>query len=961
MSSWERVRTAAAAASAAGDFVRAAELFAEARVRLERSFQPGDEQARVALLDMAIDEGRALTFAARLEEAVSLLERACAAASSELGGLHAVTVRAGLAVGAALFRLGRIEAAATYWFACEAALAAGAEAQEDVRATLHNNLGGVYYHRGEHERAIACFERSIVIYEQCAGTEHKDLARPLTNLAWLASLAGRPIDAERYARRALATGQRTRSPRDPELAPLMQTLAIVLTDQDRLGEAAELYEHALELVAVEDPLRACALANLADLYRDLGDVSLAHAFAHEASAVASASIDAGDPVHGGIMRTRALTALAAGDLEDARAATARALALEHHEPGTAIEARTENRLVAAEVALAGGDTETALTSAREGLNLLAGEPSVRLPVIEARLRYAVARAATRLGRIAEALEALAAAEELTRPTGSVGTAFHHDILEARVAAAEHSGDAAAVMQAANAAVAALGRMRAEEFALLDTAGRVRRSARGLIWFDRVLARPLLDDALRHEHVEAWFCHHHAASTALAAMVRWSDQAEAPARAAAASYRATLRALSLKATGPSDNDCDALRVRLASLERNSGRAQVDAMARALGPLRLSDVAELLGEDEAMTAVAWLVSRAVVIAVRPDGSARVTQAGPTPALVGDVRRLRTCLQDGASVDLGLARPLAEALIDRELLLQPSLKRLIVVPDGAAALLPWGIIVDAVRSHCGRAPVEVIQTPSARSFVDARRRVRGPVAATASCVIADPDFGARAISHAYRGAEFTAATTSAAYRDWLAGLRLPRLHHSRDEATAVSAYDAGCQALVGRHATVDALLSLRRPRVLHVATHGFVYPGPDDIGLALLRPVLALAGARATASTVPGERPPAMVGFLPALAMASMDLDGTELVMLSACDSSLGSTLPGEGLAGMPQALLMAGARSVIATLWRVADHTAADVARDFYRHLAMGATPVQALQRTQRDAGHRGTANAYVCWA
>ena len=166
-----------------------------------------------------------------------------------------------------------------------------------------------------------------------------------------------------------------------------------------------------------------------------------------------------------------------------------------------------------------------------------------------------------------------------------------------------------------------------------------------------------------------------------------------------------------------------------------------------------------------------------------------------------------------------------------------------------------------------------------------------------------------------------------------------------------------MTGSDATVERLLAVARPRVLHIATHGFVYPGTDDLGLPLLRPVLAFAGARAAVRSDGGA---ATAGFLPALGLSALDLDGTELVVLRACDSGIGVAMPGEGVAGMPQALIGAGARAVVASLWRIEDRATVDVMTAFYRHFADGVAPNQALLRVQRERGHDVASSAFVCW-
>ena len=160
------------------------------------------------------------------------------------------------------------------------------------------------------------------------------------------------------------------------------------------------------------------------------------------------------------------------------------------------------------------------------------------------------------------------------------------------------------------------------------------------------------------------------------------------------------------------------------------------------------------------------------------------------------------------------------------------------------------------------------------------------------------------------------------------MPETRREADEVAALwaSAGDAGkTTRLSGAAATEGAVKrSVKGVRVVHFATHGFflgAWCDDPSVGTAsrnaapLLLAGLALAGANRSRPRGAGEED----GILMAEEIAALDLRGVEWAVLSACDTGVGLLAGSEGLFGLRRVLQIAGARTVIATLWPVDDRT------------------------------------------
>ncbi len=214
-----------------------------------------------------------------------------------------------------------------------------------------------------------------------------------------------------------------------------------------------------------------------------------------------------------------------------------------------------------------------------------------------------------------------------------------------------------------------------------------------------------------------------------------------------------------------------------------------------------------------------------------------------------------------------------------------------------------------------------------------------------------------------------------------RVPRLPGTAAEAEAVAEqmqqlFQDKPQLFAEDKATTSAFLALKRPRALVLATHGFFLPDQEisaeererlardpnaklrqRIEDPLLRSGLLLAGCNKASSSD--------TGVLTAKEVLSADLRGCEMVVLSACETGLGDVHIGEGVAGLRQAFQLAGAQSVLASLWKVPDDETALLMVTIMSGLGKGQDRAEALAGAQRKriAARRdkfGAAHPYF-WA
>lgn len=454
----------------------------------------------------------------------------------------------------------------------------------------------------------------------------------------------------------------------------------------------------------------------------------------------------------------------------------------------------------------------------------------------------------------------------------------------------------------------------------------------------------------------------------------------------ASARATLAKLTVAgpaATGDADyaKEVATLEDQIQKLEVAVGKKSV-AYRAVTQPIELAAVQRMIPNDarlvevvnfqpgdpkapyQAMPVLAPRRYAAFVVAAK--GDPVLIDLGPAPAIEAAIETFRKAVADPKSTQVpALGRALYDLTMAK---LTPALggaTNLLLAPDGALNVVPFSALVDDKGKF-------LLQTYTFTYLTSGRDLLRLGVKTKAQgggVIFADPSFDATSPKAPANDPAGTRGRRSAE----LASLLWPPLPGTAQEADEVEKKMVGLTVFRGADATEGAVKAVHGPRVLHLATHGFFLPDepppPAKAGDArggassaptttyenpLLRSGLAFAGANNLASGTDD-------GILTAMEASGLDLWGTKLVVLSACETGVGKVTNGDGVYGLRRALVIAGAESLVMSLWQVDDLATRDLMAGYYARLGAGRGRSAALRDIQLElAARKEYAHPYY-WA
>ncbi len=820
-----------------------------------------------------------------------------------------------------------------------------------------NNLGVLYWRQGRYREAEALHQRALTIREQALGPEHPRVASSLNNLAVLYDDQGRYAEAEPLLLRVVEIDRKTVGPEHPNLGESLDNLAAHYRLQERYEEAEPLHRQALEIrekaLGPDHPRVATSLNNLSALLNKMERYSEAEPLLRRALALQEEALG---PEHPDVTHSLNNLAHALVQLEryqEAEPLLQRSMGIAEKALGTDHPAVAQSLIAQAEIAQKRQLPEVALPLLDRAIRILdgtSGFPGDRIRAYADRARILKA-----LGRLAGALddleEALLTAEEM-RPQAGGGEATR----------------------------AAFFQRYSEEFSRMVSwqleAGNLEAA---LEYAERGRARVLLDQ-LQAGKIDL--------RAGIAPEIRGpleEREAVAQARMAEFQQRLTLlrgrRDLSDSQRGAEVAEVSQL-LRAAHEEfsriyaeiKNASPLWRDLITSGGQPVELRQLQRRIVPERGLLLLYQLGPEDshlfVVGSERGDARAFSLEIGPEvggllglppgPLTISSVGRL-------LGADLGLfftpsgnIEPLQEQLHGLWQVLVPEglgerlleAAEVVLVPDGALRNLPFEALLiqpgetwSESRFWLDEGP-PIRYAPSATALYNIQRRpaaIPSPGPEGAILVsLADPFYDPMEESPEAEPNLPREVTRDAYVR---AGGPLARLPGTARESDAIMAHfgPQRVTALRQRQATeLNLRSSLQGRRYLHLATHGLV-----DERRGSLFAALAMTPPATEKASSDND------GFLQLYEVYELDLSEAELAVLSACETSVGSAVQGEGVFALSRGFLAAGARRVIASHWAVDDASTAELMGAAFARIAEAETQASPLDYAEvlREAKRR----------
>ena len=835
-------------------------------------------------------------------------------------------------------------------------------------ATNLNSLAALYDAQGRYDKAEPLLQLALEIYREQLGERHPDVATNLNNLAELYEAQGRYDKAEPLLQLAIEIRREKLGERHPDVALSLNNLAALYDAQGRDGEAEPLLQLAIEILREQlgerHPHVATSLHNLATLYIARGDYGDQRRYG-EAESLLQLALE--------IYREQL------GERHPSVATSLNSLALlslyqeRYREAEPLLQLALEiyrEQLGERHPSVATSLTNLATLYKDQG-KYAEAEPlyQLALEILREQLGERHPHVATSLKKLAELYEAQGnTAQVLTYLQASLEIEEQHlDLNLATLADAQRQTYAATISGSTARAISfhLQGAPNSPEAAQLALTTLLRRKGR------------ILD----------------AGTSSLQLLRQNFTPEDRTILDQLADIRRELSALTFNP--PPNLPLEEYQTRLTQLETDANQLEATLARRSATfraqtqPVEIATVQAKLPTNGVLVEYTrylpyhavenrWGKPRYAAYLLFGDGNIQAVDLGDAAPIDDALESFRSLLQDpGADLRAG-ARPQPRPdYIER---VTGNIATLIFDPIAPYLANSQHLLISP-DSQLNRLPFEALQTETGGDYLVQQYQISYlntgrdlvkfgivPPSSAPAVVLANPDYNSAddsvTIARASSSPDGSRAIPERRSTE-LSQIQVGPLPGTAAEVEAIRPLLNNPTILTTTEATENALKTARNPQILHIATHGFFLADVERIqdsrgGFA------SISGDRSFAAPVGGvvENPLlrsglALAGFNPrisgsedgvltALEASQLNLSGTQLVVLSACETGLGDVANGEGVYGLRRAFSLAGAETQLMSLWQVSDDGTQNLMARYYEKLMQGMGRSEALRQVQLEA-------------
>ncbi|WP_419548321.1 CHAT domain-containing protein [Microcystis sp.] len=748
------------------------------------------------------------------------------------------------------------------------------------------------YQQGKYNEAIPLAEQALAIRKQQLGDNHPDTATSLNNLAALYESQGRYSEAEPLYKQALAIRKQQLGDNHPDTAQSLNNLAELYESQGRYSEAEPLYKEALAIrkqqLGDNHPSTASSLNNLAVLYESQGRYSEAEPLYKQALAIWKQQLGDNHPLTATSLNNLAGLYRVQGRYSEAEPLYKQALAIRKQQLGDNHPNTATGLINLAVFYQSQDDIPQAINYLTQGLAVEEYNLSENLKMGDDKQKQ----------------------DYMAKVLGTTNS-----VISLNLQAAPNNPEAT----------------RLALKTILERKGRILDVSTNSLQILRQRTDDLESQRLLTQLIEV--------RTQLSNLTfKKPEDIKNPEI-----YRQQINEVTEKA------------------KEIEGKIGVrSAEFRSLSqPITLEGIQKLIPADAALVEIvryqpynpkndSFGIPRYAVYILYPNGDIKAKDLGEAKPIEDKLIYFRDNLADAQTPIPQLkesARQLDEILMQPIRQLLGNTKTILLSPDAALNLIPFEALVDENNQYLVE-NYHITYLTSGRDLL----RLKDKFASQQSpLIVADPFYG--------KAGEKVALTRSID----LSEFTFPGLPGTEQEAKAIKNILPQATVLTGSQATENAVKQVKKPNILHIATHGFFKPesnlsernpgerNPGErnsplqgernvIENPLLRSGLVLAGV--TIGQSAGDD-----GVLTALETTNLNLVGTKLVVLSACDTGKGDIKIGQGVYGLRRALVIAGSESQLISLWKVSDDATKDLMVAYYGRLQKGEGRSEALRQIQ----------------